>query len=120
MDYSKAKKDIKKISELTEKFKETMKSKVIFSVIDKSLRLTPFMRIIILLKGFPVKEYNELKKFANSRGVLILNDHDIENKIEALISYSISELVLEKQIHFDDYLKNYNNYKSALNNLINQ
>lgn len=62
---------------------DTLKSKLILSAIDKAQRLRA--QVVIVAKGFPPSVFEQMKEFAISRKVALLNEEDYKKGIEEKI-----------------------------------
>lgn len=113
-DYQKIQEEIERLKKETTKFKENLKSTIILRTIDKSIRLFPNINVVVILKGFPKNIFSQVLKIAKSRGIILLNERDLETKVKALLSYSISYIARKQLQDFYEYFKEYKKYLKAI------
>lgn len=114
MDYQIVQDDILKLKQTTKTFKENFKSVVVLRTIDKALRLSPRVSVVVFLRGFPGGIFSQIQRIGESRGLLLLSDEDLENKIDAVLSYGVATLRQEHQLGFNDYLKDYQSFSKSM------
>jgi len=84
-------KDYSQVKEEQHEDSETLKNKLILSPIDKAKRLNA--EVIVLTKGFPSQVFQQLKEFAISRGVTLLDENNYKKEIQLLLIEQATQLV---------------------------
>jgi hypothetical protein len=119
MDYHAVREEIRKLKEATKTFKENIKSVVVLHTMDKVARLYAGenIEIAVFLNGFPADVFSQVRQIAESRGLVLLDGEDLEEKVRALFGYCVARLEKASGQNFDDYLNDYREFLKSLRRL---
>lgn len=110
-DYKNALAEIKKKKGKSHIFNDNMKSYLILRTVDKAVRLSPNVQILLLLRGFPNDTLTKMNEIAKTRGILIMSDYQLEVKLARLISYAIAQLMHKSKEDFYKSLEEFLSFK---------
>lgn len=88
-------KDYTKVKEEQHMDFESLKSKLVLTPVDKATRLAA--DVVVVTKGFPDKIFEQLKEFAISRDVLLLNENNYKDEIQSLLIDRATNLVIRRE-----------------------
>jgi len=101
-------KDYETVKEETDRNSESLKSRVILNPIDKARRLGgSIVKVVVIARGFTEHTFSQLKEFAESREVALLDGANYQTEIEktivqnALGRYRGSRLLIAPKRYFN-------------------
>lgn len=84
-------KDYSSVKDEQHVISESLKSKLILSPVDKATRLGA--EVVVVTNGFPAEVFEQLKEFAISRDVILLNEKNYKNELQSLLIDQATKIV---------------------------